>query len=85
MISSTDYCNLPKHLTPSLRCRYSKIQGKGVHFQGDKSIKTGLPHFSRGAWGGGGGGGGVYSKRKEYAPVGSKFFPFRVSPLSDGD
>ena len=27
---------------------------------------------------------GVYSKRKEFAPLGSKFFPFRVDPFSEG-
>ena len=27
---------------------------------------------------------GVYSKRKEFAPKGSKFFPFRVEPFSEG-
>ena len=27
----------------------------------------------------------VYSKRKEFAPRGSKFFPFRVDPFSDSD
>ena len=26
----------------------------------------------------------VYSKRKEFAPTGSKFFPFRVDPFSEG-
>ena len=28
---------------------------------------------------------GVYAKRKEFAPKGSKFFPFRVYPFSKGD
>ena len=27
---------------------------------------------------------GVYSKRKEFAPFGSKFFPFRVDPFLEG-
>ena len=27
---------------------------------------------------------GVFSKRKEFAPRGSKFFPFRVDPFSEG-
>ena len=27
---------------------------------------------------------GTYSKRKEFAPTGSKFFPFRVDPFSEG-
>ena len=27
---------------------------------------------------------GVYSKRKEFAPKGSKVFPFRVDPFSEG-
>ena len=27
---------------------------------------------------------GVYSKRKEFAPTGSKFFPFRVDPFQKG-
>ena len=26
---------------------------------------------------------GVFSKRKEFAPLGSKFFPFRVDPFSE--
>ena len=26
----------------------------------------------------------VYSKRKEFAPMGSKVFPFRVDPISEG-
>ena len=26
----------------------------------------------------------VFSKRKEFAPRGSKFFPFRVDPFSEG-
>ena len=26
----------------------------------------------------------VYSKRKEFAPLESKFFPFRVDPFSEG-
>ena len=28
---------------------------------------------------------GIHSKRKEFAPQGSKFFPFREDPLSEGD
>ena len=27
---------------------------------------------------------GVYSKRKEFAAIGSKFFPFRVDPFPKG-
>ena len=27
---------------------------------------------------------GVYSKRYEFAPSGSKFFPFKVDPFSEG-
>ena len=27
---------------------------------------------------------GIYSVRKEFAPTGSKFFPYRVDPLSEG-
>ena len=27
---------------------------------------------------------GVYSTRKEFAPIGSKFFSFRVDPISEG-
>ena len=27
---------------------------------------------------------GVYSKRKEFAPSGSKFFPFRIDPFQKG-
>ena len=27
---------------------------------------------------------GVYSKRKEFAPMGSKFSPFRIDPFSEG-
>ena len=27
---------------------------------------------------------GVYSKRKEFAPIGSKYFPFREDPFLDG-
>ena len=27
----------------------------------------------------------VYSKRKEFAPIGSKFFPFRVDSFSERD
>ena len=27
---------------------------------------------------------GVYSKRKEFAPIGSKFSPFRLDPFSEG-
>ena len=27
---------------------------------------------------------GFYSKRKEFSPIGSKFFPFRVDPISEG-
>ena len=27
---------------------------------------------------------GVYSIRKEFAPKGSKFFPYRVDPFSEG-
>ena len=33
-----------------------------------------LPHLKR-----------VSSKRKEFAPCGSKFFPYRVDPFSEGD
>ena len=28
---------------------------------------------------------GVYSKRKEFAPLGSKFFPFRIDCFSEED
>ena len=28
---------------------------------------------------------GVYSIRKEFAPTGSKFFPYRIDPFSEGD
>ena len=27
---------------------------------------------------------GLYSERKEFAPLGSKFFPFRIDPFSEG-
>ena len=27
---------------------------------------------------------GVYSKRKEFAPIGSNFFPFKVDPFQKG-
>ena len=27
---------------------------------------------------------GVYSRRKEFAPMGSKFFPSRIDPFSEG-
>ena len=27
----------------------------------------------------------MYSKRKEFAPIGSKFFPYRVEPFPEGD
>ena len=27
---------------------------------------------------------GIYSKRKEFAPLGRKFFPFTADPLSEG-
>ena len=38
---------------------------------GGNSAKIILPPFWK----------GVYSKRKEFAPKGSKFFPFRVDPF----
>ena len=28
---------------------------------------------------------GIYYKRKEFAPIGSKFFPFRADPFSEGE
>ena len=47
----------------------------GYTFMGDNSVKMVLPPFRK----------GVYSKRKESAPFGSKFFLFRVDHFSDGD
>ena len=43
-------------------------------FRGDgNSVKLVLPPIKKGA----------YPKRKEFAPTGSKFFPFRVDPFSE--
>ena len=49
------------------------LKGKWYTLKGGNSFKMGLPLF----WN------GVYSKRKEFAPLGSKFFPFRVDPFSE--
>ena len=43
-------------------------------FRGGNSVKIILSPFLK----------GIYSKRKEFAPKWSKFFPFRVDPFSEG-
>ena len=45
----------------------------GDTFREGNSTKIVLTHLKR-----------IYSKRKEFAPNGSKFFPFRVDPISKG-
>ena len=45
----------------------------GYTSRGGNSVKLFLPPFWK----------GVYFNRKEFAPHGSKFFPFRVDPFSD--
>ena len=46
----------------------SNIKGNRRTFKRDNSVKTGRPPFRK----------GVYSKKKAFAPLGSKFFPFRI-------
>ena len=48
------------------------FKGNAYIFKGNNSVKTVLPSFWK----------TVYSKRKEFAPLGSKFFPFRVDFFS---
>ena len=50
------------------------ILGEWILFQGSNSVK--IVFVSVLKW--------VYSKRKEFAPRGSKFFPFCVDPFSEG-
>ena len=52
-----------------------RYQGKQIHFQQRQHCHFFFFPFWK----------GVYSKRKEFAPKGSKFFPFRVEPFSEGD
>ena len=46
----------------------------GYTFRGNDSVKIDFAPSCK----------GVYSKRKEFAPRGSKFFPFRVDPFLEG-
>ena len=48
--------------------------GEWIHFQGRQLFDNYFCFLLR----------RVYSKRKEFAPKGSKFFPFRVYPFLDG-
>ena len=50
------------------------IKGHWYTFKGDNSVKVVFAPFWK----------GTYSKRKEFAPIGSKFFPFRVDPFQIG-
>ena len=50
------------------------ITGIGYVFKASYSVKIVLPPFWK----------RIYSKRKEIAPLGSNFFPFRVDPFSEG-
>ena len=50
----------------------TRFKGTGDVFRGRQLCPNCLPTF----W--------QWTKRKELAPLGSKFFPFRVDPLSDG-
>ena len=50
------------------------IKGSWYTYRGGNSIKIALFPFWK----------SVYSKRKEFAPHGSKFFPSRIDPISEG-
>ena len=50
---------------------YSCLKATGYTLLGFISVKTVIVPFRK----------GVYSKRKEFAPFGSKFFSFRVDPF----
>ena len=50
------------------------FKGNGNTFKGSNSVQLFLPVFWK----------MVYSKRKEFAPYGSKFFSFTVDPFPEG-
>ena len=52
----------------------SKFKGTRYILEGSNSVRLVLSPFWK----------GVYSKRKEFAPKGSKFFPFREDIFSEG-
>ena len=60
--------------TKQLVSKYLYIKVNWHSFRGNNSFISILPPFWK----------GVYSKRKEFAPLGSKFFPFWVDPFSEG-
>ena len=55
--------------------RFSAILYKRVNFYDLFCSPTHQAHSERGF---------TDTKRKEFAPIGSKFFPFRVDPVSEG-
>ena len=48
--------------------------GEMIHFQGKQLCQNCFVSFRK----------GVYSIRKEFVPIGSKFFPYRVNPFQKG-
>ena len=86
LLSQNRILVLPIHLTVRHRClssahklylsrletlgRISAILNKGDNFY---FFCTTIPFWK-----------GIYSKSKEFAPIGSKFFPFRKDPFSKG-
>ena len=49
------------------------IKENGYAFKGNKSVKIVLPFYWK----------GVYSKRKEFSHLESRFFPLRVDPFHE--
>ena len=60
-------------LSTNAAVHYCHIKGKGYTFRGDNSVKIVFVPFCK----------EVYSIRKEFAPRGSKFFPYREDPLKE--
>ena len=51
-----------------------ELRGNKYTFKGGSSVKNVLSPSEK----------EVYSEMKEFAPIGSKFLPFRVAPFSEG-
>ena len=65
------YCRLYIEAGPN---KTARLKGNEYTFQGGNSVKLFLSPFWK----------GIYSKRKEFAPSGSKFFSFREGPFTEG-
>ena len=73
MVEFSIYLNRRVFVMDGLKISSSSLlKGTVYAFRVGNFVKVVLPPFLK----------GVYSKRKEFAPTGSKVFPFRVDPFS---